>query len=174
MIGSAPGVCSVRQTKKWAAIGLAAVLLAGCDRGSHPGQVGQLAPVFALNDGLTSVDMSGLHGRVVVLNFWATWCGPCIQELPSLTALQEALPQVKVVAVSADEDATVYQNYLMKHPIHLLSVRDAAQKSNGLYGSYRFPETYVIDKTGVVRRKFVGAQNWTSPEIVSYLRKLAA
>jgi cytochrome c biogenesis protein CcmG/thiol:disulfide interchange protein DsbE len=164
----------VRLAKKWAALGLAAVLVAGCDRGSRPGQIGQAAPLFALNDGVESVDMANLRGQVVVLNFWATWCGPCIEELPSLTAMQAELPQVKVVAVSTDEDERAYQEFLVKHPVHLLSVRDSAQKSNALYGSERFPETFIIDKTGVVRRKFIGAQNWTSPEIVSYLKKLAA
>jgi cytochrome c biogenesis protein CcmG/thiol:disulfide interchange protein DsbE len=168
----------VRQISKWTIFGVTAALLAaggtGCDRGNHPGQLGQAAPVFALNDGTQSVDLAKLRGQIVVLNFWATWCAPCIEELPSLTAMQQMLPEIKVVAISTDEDADAYQRFLIKHPFHLLSVRDAAQKSNALYGSYRFPETFVIDKTGVVRRKFIGAQDWTSPEIVTFLRKLSA
>lgn len=148
--------------------------VAGCDRGNHPGQLGQVAPVFALNDGAQSVDLASLRGHVVVLNFWATWCPPCIEELPSLTAMQQELPQIQVVAVSTDEDAAAYENFQARHPLNLLSVRDGQQKVSALYESFRWPETYVIDKNGLVRRKFIGAQNWTSPEIVDFLRKLAA
>jgi cytochrome c biogenesis protein CcmG/thiol:disulfide interchange protein DsbE len=164
----------VRQISKWAALGLAAALLAGCDRGNHPQQLGQVAPVFAVNDGSQSVDLAKLRGHVVVLNFWATWCAPCIEELPSLSAMQQQLPDVQVVAVSTDEDGDAYKKFLKEHPFQVLSVRDAQQKSNALYGSYRFPETFVIDKNGYVQRKFIGAQDWTSPEIVNFLKKLSA
>lgn len=130
--------------------------------------------MFALNDGQHTVDLSKLRGRVVVLNFWASWCAPCIEELPSLEQMQRELPQVQVVAVSTDEDAAAYQRFVAEHHVSLLTVRDADQRSNALYGSFRYPETYVIDKTGVIRRKFIGAQQWTSPEIVGYLQKLAS
>jgi hypothetical protein len=54
----------------------------------------------------------------------------------------------------------------------LLTIRDADQKSNALYGSFRFPETYIIDSKGVLRRKFIGPVEWTKPEIIDYLSKL--
>jgi cytochrome c biogenesis protein CcmG/thiol:disulfide interchange protein DsbE len=146
----------------------------GCDRGTHPGQLGKPAPLFALNDGLQSVDLAQLRGRVVVLNFWATWCAPCIEELPSLEALQQQMPQVEVVSVASDESFTEYQSYLQRRPVKLLSVFDAQQTSNNLYGSFRYPETYIIDKRGFVRRKLIGPQEFTSPEIVDQLKKLAA
>ena len=130
--------------------------------------------MFALNDGEHTVDLNKLHGRVVVLNFWASWCAPCIEELPSLEQLQRDLPQVQVVAVSTDEDAAAYERFLQQHSVSLLTVRDGDQRSNAMYGSFRFPETYVIDKNGMIRRKFIGPQEWTSPEIVSYLKKLAS
>jgi thiol-disulfide isomerase/thioredoxin len=146
----------------------------GCDRGSRPEQLGTRAPMFALNDGEHAVDLNQLHGRVVVLNFWASWCAPCIEELPSLEQLQQDLPQVQIVAVSTDEDATAYQRFLKQHSVSLLTVRDGDQRSNAMYGTFRYPETYVIDKTGMIRRKFIGPQEWTSPEIVGYLKKLAS
>ena len=151
----------------------AAALATGCDRGDRPGQIDRVAPVFALNDGEHAVDLHNLRGHVVLLNFWATWCAPCIEELPSLEALQQALPQVRVVAVATDEDAGSYHAFLERQAIPLLTVFDASQSSNTLYGTFRFPETYVIDKTGLIRRKFIGPQDWTSPEIVDSLRKLA-
>lgn len=165
----------VRRGTKWmTAMLMLAGAVAGCDRGSHPGQLGQAAPVFTLDDGAQSVDLARLRGHVVVLNFWATWCPPCIEELPSLTAMQQELPQIQVVAVSTDEDEAAYKNFQARYPLHLLSVRDGQQKVSAMYESFRWPETYVIDKNGIVRRKFIGAQDWTSPEIIDFLRKLAA
>lgn len=146
--------------------------LAGCDRGNHPRDLGKPAPDFTVYDGAQTLRLADYRGRVVVLNFWATWCQPCIEELPSLTALQRAMPSVQVLAVSTDDDRSAYKQFLIDHPIHLLTIEDAAQRSNALYGTHRFPETYVIDRRGVIRRKFIGAQDWTSPEILEYLSKL--
>ncbi len=156
--------------------GTAAICIAatGCDRGTRPGQIGKPAATFALDDGHASVDLAKLHGRVIVLNFWATWCAPCVEELPSLMTLQHELPQVQIVAVSTDTDPATYQSFLTRHHVDLLSVRDGSDRTNGLYGSFRYPETYVIDKSGIVRRKFIGPQEWTSPEIVDYLKKLSS
>ena len=153
---------------------LLAVSGAGCDRGTHPEQLGRKAPLFALNDGQHTVDLARLRGQVVVLNFWASWCAPCVEEIPSLEQMQRELPQVKVIAVSTDDDTAAYQRFVTEHQVSLFTVEDPAQRSNALYGTFRYPETYVIDKTGVIRRKFIGAQEWTSPEIVGYLKKLAS
>lgn len=156
------------------AIAIFLTIATGCDRDTLPRQLERPAPMFALNDGLHSVDLNRLHGRVVILSFWATWCAPCIEEMPSLEALQSDVPQAQVVLIGSMEDFSTYQSYLTQHPITLLSVFDADQKSNALYGSFRFPETYVIDKNGVIRRKFIGPQDWTSPSILHYLRKLSS
>lgn len=155
-------------------IGLALALLpaAGCDRGSHPRNIDKPAPQFVLNDGAHSVDLSKLRGRVVVLNLWATNCAPCIEELPSLLALQRRMPDLAVVAVSWDQNPNVYQSFLTRHHVDLLTIRDPDQRVANLYGTVLIPETYIIDRKGILRRKFVSAQDWTSPEIVSYLSKL--
>ncbi len=158
----------------FAAIVIVLVTATGCDRGSHPEQLGTRAPMFTVNDGEHAVDLSKLRGRVVVLNFWASWCAPCLEELPSLEEMQTDLPQVKVVGVSTDDDAAAYQRFLREHSVSILTVRDGEQRSNAMYGTFRYPETYVIDKKGIIRRKFIGPQDWTSPEIVGYLRKLAS
>jgi len=151
---------------------LGMLLVVGCDRGSHPGNIDKPAPQFVMGDGTRSVDLSKLRGRVVVLNLWATWCAPCIEELPSLLALQKQMPELAVVAVSMDQDPDVYQRFLVEHHVDVLTVRDEDQKVNALYGTVQIPETYIIDKQGVLRRKFIGAQVWTSPEITSYLSKM--
>lgn len=149
------------------------LLASGCDRGDRPDQLGRPAPVFALNDGQHAVSLASLRGHVVLLNFWASWCAPCLAEMPSLEALQQQVPEVKVVGVAFDEDAATYQAYLARRPVSFLSVLDAAGTVHSQFGTFRPPETYVIDKNGVIRRKFIGAQDWTSPEIVATLRQLA-
>jgi thiol-disulfide isomerase/thioredoxin len=152
----------------------AMVLSTGCDRDSRPRQIGHPAPTFAVSDGQQAVDLAKLRGQVVVLNFWATWCAPCIEEMPSIEALQQQMPQIKVVLIASDEGFTEYESYLERHPVHVLTVLDDKQTSNALYGSFRFPETYIIDKQGIVRRKLIGPQDFTSPEITDQLKKLAS
>jgi peroxiredoxin len=160
---------SLRKT--W--IGLALLLtLTGCDRGQHPRQVEKKAPTFSISDGSESVDLSKYRGKIVVLNFWATWCPPCIEELPTLMELQRRMPQVAVLAISTDEDADAYKRFLTEHQLNLTTVRDGQQRISSMYGTFRYPETYVIDRNGVLRRKFIGPQTWTSPEIMEYLSKL--
>ena len=156
----------------WAGIVLVVLLMAGCDRGDHPGNIGKAAPQFVMSDGTRTVDLSKFRGRVVLLNLWATYCAPCIEELPSLLALQKKMPDIAVVAVSMDQDPDVYRKFLVDHHVDVLTVRDGEMKVNALYGTVQIPETYVIDRQGVLRRKFVGAQDWTKPEIMDFLRKM--
>lgn len=154
-----------------------AVLLAlsGCYSGSRPPRIGTAAPDFTVQDADRSVTLSSLRGKVVVLNFWATWCPPCVEEMPSLLQMQRKMKDkgVTVLAVSVDEDPGAYHKFLIDHGVDFLTVRDADQKSNNLYGTFRFPETYVIDKNGVMRRKFIGPVDWTQPEVVEFLSKLS-
>jgi cytochrome c biogenesis protein CcmG, thiol:disulfide interchange protein DsbE len=157
-------------------ITIAIVLLAlsGCWSGSRPSRIDSAAPDFTVHDSDRSVTLSQLKGQVVVLNFWATWCAPCIEEMPSLVQMQERMKSkgVTVLAVSVDADENSYRRFLRDHAVNLLSVRDPDQKSNNLYGTFKFPETYIIDRNGVVRRKFIGAVDWTEPEVIDFLGKL--
>lgn len=79
---------------------------------------------------------------------------------------------VTVLAVSVDVDENAYKQFVKDHNVDLLTVRDPSQKSNDLYGTFKFPETYVIDRKGVMRRKFIGAVDWTEPEITEFLGRL--
>jgi peroxiredoxin len=144
----------------------------GCDRGAHPTQISRPAPDFTVSDSKTTVHLASYRGRVVLLNFWATWCGPCREELPSLIALQHKMPQVQVLAVSVDEDEASYRKFVTDHHVNLLTVRDTDQKAAEKYSTEQYPETYVIDRNGMIRRKFIGAQDWNSPEIAQYLQSL--
>ncbi|HUQ49272.1 MAG TPA: TlpA disulfide reductase family protein [Terriglobales bacterium] len=152
---------------------LALVLIGGCDRGSRPQLVGQTAPTFAVQDADRRVDLHELRGKVVVLNFWATWCPPCVEEMPSLVAMQKQMrDKVTVLAISTDQDKAAYDRFIREKNIALLTVRDPEYKSSELYGTFRYPETYIIDAQGVLRRKFIGPVDWTKPEIIDYLSKL--
>ncbi len=158
-----------------AGLGLAlALLLVGCYSGTKPARIGQPAPDFSLPDGSGRISLHDLKGKVVVLNFWATWCPPCVEEMPSLVTMQSKLKDrgVTVFAVSLDEDDGAFHKFLKDHNVDLLAVRDPQQKSNALYGTFKFPETYIIDRNGVIRRKFIGAVDWNEPDIVKYLATL--
>jgi len=148
--------------------------LSGCYSGTRPPRIGTAAPDFTVQDSEHAVSLSQLKGKVVVLNFWATWCPPCIEEMPSLVRMQQRMQPkgVTVLAVSVDVDDNKYRRFLKDHNVNLLSVRDPDQKSNALYGTFKFPETYIIDRNGVMRRKFIGAVDWTEPEIIDFLGKL--
>jgi len=160
----------VRRFWSIAAVGL--LLVTGCERGDHPGNIGKPAPQFVMSDGVQTADLSKLRGHIVLLNLWASWCAPCIEELPSLLALQQQMPDVKVIAISMDEDDAVYRRFLVQNKVNLVTVRDPNGKINALYGTVQIPETYVIDRQGILRRKFVSSQHWTSSEIMTYLSKL--
>ncbi len=153
-------------------IALCALTLTACDRGDHPARIGSLAPQFTLADGGQNVSLASLRGRTVILSFWATWCMPCVEETPSLLALQHRLPQITVLAISQDEDADAYRRFLLDYHVDFLTLRDPSQRVPHLYGTIKIPETYIIDRKGILRRKFVSAQDWTSPEIIDYLSKL--
>jgi peroxiredoxin len=159
---------------KHIAAALMLLALSGCYSGTRPPRIGTAAPDFTVHDADRTVTLSHFKGQIVVLNFWATWCPPCIEEMPSLVQMQQRMKDkgVTVVAVSVDVDDSNYRRFIRDHNVNLLSVRDADQKSNALYGTFKFPETYVIDRSGVVRRKFIGAVDWTEPDIVEYLGKL--
>lgn len=159
----------MRRSHVSAAALLSLLLLAGCDTGNASlGLVGKPAP--ALN--LPGQPLASLRGHVVVLNFWASWCGPCLEEFPSLAALQVQQPSVRVLAVSFDRDPDAYTRFLRIHPFALHTALDATGRSNEAFGTTRPPETYILDRNGIVRRRFIGAQDWTSPEIQGYLRAL--
>jgi peroxiredoxin len=150
------------------------LLLSACDTGSKPPRIGTVAPDFTVQDSDRKLALNQFRGEIVVLNFWATWCMPCIEEMPSLVQLQQRLKDrgVTVLAVSVDTDAGAYRRFLHDHNISLLTVRDEKQQSNNLYGTFKFPETYIIDRNGVMRRKFIGAVDWSQPEITEFLTKL--
>ncbi|HKC01580.1 MAG TPA: TlpA disulfide reductase family protein [Terriglobales bacterium] len=154
-------------------IGLLAALI-GCYGGNRPGRIGSNAPDFTVQDSDHTVTLSHFRGQVVVLNFWATWCPPCVEETPSLVRMQARLKDkgVVVLGVSIDDDNAAYHKFLKQYNVNMVTVRDEAKKAATLYGTFGWPESYVIDRNGVIRRKFIGPVDWTSPEVTEYLSRL--
>jgi cytochrome c biogenesis protein CcmG/thiol:disulfide interchange protein DsbE len=165
----------VNSSKRIAAVVMVAglVLVLGSCRSSEPAKIGTTAPDFTVSDGEKTVQLSQLRGKPVLLNFWATWCPPCVQEMPSLVELQHQMGgRVVVLAVSMDVDEAAYKAFTAKRMPGVLTVRDPDHKSSALYGTFAYPETFLIDKDGKIQRKFIGPVEWTSAEMMEYFGKL--
>jgi len=147
-------------------------LVSACDRGARPGLTGQIATDFKVSDGTSSIHLADYRGKIVLLNFWATWCAPCVREMPGLIDLHHDRPDLAILAVSIDEDEDEYKHYLERRHVDLISVRDPNQTAAKLYHTEGWPETYIIDRQGVIRRKLVGDPDWSNPEIRAYLSGL--
>jgi cytochrome c biogenesis protein CcmG/thiol:disulfide interchange protein DsbE len=146
--------------------------LCACDRGTHAGLTGRVAPDFTVSDGTSTVHLASYRGKVVLLNFWATWCAPCIEEMPSLLDLHHQRPDIAIVAVSVDEDGDQYKRFIAQRHVDLITVWDPKKTAANLYHTDGWPETYIIDRNGVVRRKVVGDPDWSNPEIRAFLNTL--
>jgi cytochrome c biogenesis protein CcmG, thiol:disulfide interchange protein DsbE len=118
--------------------------------------------------------LSDLRGKVVVLNFWASWCPPCLEETQSLNTLQQQITGKGgvVLGISVDEDKAAYQKFLVDNHVIFPTYDDTSKKSAQDYGTSMFPETYLIDRKGRLARKIVGPQDWQSPQIMGSINVL--
>jgi len=140
-------------------------------RQGEPSLRGRSAKDFELTLDGKPARLSDLRGKVVLVNFWATWCPPCVDEAASLNQLQEHIAPLggTVLGVSVDDDAAAYDEFLKAHSVSFPTYRDPSKQIPLTYGTTMFPETYVIDRHGRFERKIVGPQDWTSPEMLAYL-----
>jgi cytochrome c biogenesis protein CcmG, thiol:disulfide interchange protein DsbE len=135
--------------------------------------VGSPAPDFTVKDSDKTVSLHDFKGKIIILNFWTTWCAPCIEEMPSLAEFQRKLgPNAVVLAVSTDKSDEAYHEFLLRHKIDFLTVRDDAASTASLYGTTGQPETFIIDRNFHVRRKLTGPQHWDTSEFLDYISKL--
>jgi len=148
--------------------------LAGCYHTTRPGRIGSAAPDFSVQDSDRKVTLSQFRGQVVLVNFWATWCAPCQAELPSLISLQDRIKPkaMTVLGISIDVDDDAYHRFIKQRSVNFPTVRDPEQKVASVYGTTGWPETYIVDRNGVLRRKIVGPIDWNSSDINQFLNSL--
>jgi peroxiredoxin len=156
------------------ALGVVALFAAPSYRQSEPGIAGQRPHDFAFELNGRQTHLSDLRGRIVVLNFWASWCPPCVEEISSLNALHNKIKGrgATVLGVSVDVDQTLYEKFLKEHNVPFPNYRDASGKIPGIYGTVMYPETYIIGADGRILRKIIGPQAWDGPEMSGYLDSL--
>lgn len=134
---------------------------------------GDPAPEFSITaDNGRTISLPNFGGKVLVLNFWATWCPPCVEETPSLSqfAAQYADKGVVVLAISVDRDANAYRRFLDRFKPAFLTKRE--DKLHADYGTFMYPETYIIDAKGKVVEKFAEEVDWTSPKVTALVNSL--
>lgn len=136
--------------------------------------VGQPAPDFTLVDrqGKTWT-LSELKGQVVFINFWATNCPPCREEMPAMQKLYTTMPKdkFKMLAVLNKEDPVLADTFAAKLKLTMPILNDQKNIAGSEYGLTGVPETYIVDKEGVLREKFLGAYEWDSPTYVQLMMK---
>ncbi|MBI3404158.1 MAG: TlpA family protein disulfide reductase, partial [Acidobacteria bacterium] len=109
------------------------------------------------------------------LNFWATWCPPCVEEMPSLNVLHAKMESqgVIVLGISMDEDDAAYKRFLIDRNIAFPTYRDPPNHLAAEYGTLKYPETYIIDRDGRFARKIIGAQDWSRADLVDFIQDLS-
>jgi cytochrome c biogenesis protein CcmG/thiol:disulfide interchange protein DsbE len=139
-------------------------------------KAGSAAPPFRLPSlGGGEVDLASQRGKVVVLNFWATWCPPCVAEMPSLERLHRALgPEgLSVVTVSTDEDDAELRRFVAERALSLPVLKDPGGRvAASEYHTTGYPETFVLDREGRLLEHVVGPAEWDSAERLAGFRRL--
>jgi peroxiredoxin len=121
------------------------------------------------------VDRESHRGRVILVNFWATWCPPCVEEMPSLERLHRTLGAegLVVLGVSVDEDGRALQDFVKRARVTFPILRDpGGRKAAAAWRTTGWPETFVIDGTGRIVRKVIGPARWDTPEAIAWFRGL--
>ena len=178
---------AIKQWKEWTLLAilvlfvlvLAAVFLTReGKKGPRPGAIreGSTAPDFALPalNG-TYVSLSDQKGKVVLVHFWATWCPPCVEEMPDLERLYQEFrgPDFEVLAISVDEEGPgKVRAFMQKNRLSFPALMDPGRSVASSYGTLKYPETFIVDRSGVVRHRAIGSWDWNQPVNREKIRKL--
>lgn len=158
-----------------------AALVSGCSKGKTDGPAKSVAEKSQVPDiSVVSLDnqqltLSSLKGKVVLLNFWATWCPPCREEIPSMMKLNKFMSgkPYQMVCVSVDEGGKkAIEEFFKNSGFSLPAYLDPTGQAAKTYGITGVPETFVIDKNGILVKKVIGGLDWNSPEVISFLEDL--
>ena len=130
--------------------------------------------IVSITNGST-LKLSDLKGKVVLLNFWATWCPPCREEIPSMMKLNSFMAgkPFQMVTISIDEGGKpTIDSFFKETGLFLPTYLDASGTSSKSYGITGVPESFIIDKQGVLVKKIIGGLSWDSPETVAFIEGL--
>jgi len=157
----------------------------------RPVEIGESVPTFRLplagtspaGTSRSSAQLSDYRGHVLVLNFWAPWCPPCVEEEPSLEDFAAKVRPIGVevlgasecheCAVADEEDPQTLGAFISKFRITYPIAHDRSRTLATRYGTLQFPETYIIDRKGRLAEKIIGAYDWDDPRMLAFVRELA-
>jgi cytochrome c biogenesis protein CcmG/thiol:disulfide interchange protein DsbE len=137
-------------------------------------KAGDSAPEFSITtDRGKTITATNFGGKVLVLHFWASWCGPCVHELPSINEFQKRVADsgVVVLGISVDTNENAYHKFLEKYQVAFQTARDPDANISTEYGTFKYPETYIIDASGKVVQKVIGEGDW-GDDAVNYVKSL--
>lgn len=152
--------------------------LTGCDTGGTTQlSIGESFPLTHIKtlEG-ENVSLSEYRGQALLINFWATWCEPCRDEMPALQRLAERLAAypVAVIGISVDEDVNLVREFNLSHRLEFSGFIDAGgREAERVLALGVFPQTFVLDPSGRVVARYVGKQEWGGQEIVSRMVRLS-
>jgi cytochrome c biogenesis protein CcmG, thiol:disulfide interchange protein DsbE len=136
---------------------------------------GDRAPKFQVvtEDGKT-LTPTDFGGKLLVLNFWASWCEPCIVETPSLEEFQRhfANQGVVVLGISMDSSEQRYKDFLKRYQISFETSRDPGANIASSFGTFQYPDSYIIDPSGKVVEKIINYQDWMSQQFIDHIQKM--
>ena len=137
---------------------------------------GETAPNFSLPDlNGNMISLADYKGKVVLLNIWATWCPPCVEEMPSMEKLHQAMKgtDFEILAVSIDASGTkTVTPFMKKHKLSFPALTDTKGAIKRLYQTTGVPESFIIDKDGIIAEKVLGPRDWASPGAIASFRNL--
>jgi len=165
---------------RWlAALALLAVIAGGAWFG-----LPESSKKLAVGDSVIDFSLPDLQGKMqnlpkgqpMLVNFWATWCPPCRQETPAMIQMYETYQAqgLKVVAVSVDRDLKQLHAFADEYHLPFDVRNDADSAVSTQYGVFRYPETFLVDKDGVIQAHLIGAIDWMSPSIQQKIQDLLA
>ncbi|HXC51592.1 MAG TPA: TlpA disulfide reductase family protein [Candidatus Limnocylindrales bacterium] len=137
---------------------MAALVATGCKPAAAP-STGELAPEFVLPSiGGQTRKLSNYRGKVVLVNLWATWCPPCIEELPVLSRIASDYADrgLVVLGIAGDEDTQLVRDFLARSPVKFEVLLDTRGVIGTQYGITGYPETFFVDRQGRLRNKIIG------------------
>ncbi|MGH9326682.1 MAG: TlpA family protein disulfide reductase [Terriglobia bacterium] len=165
----------------WIECGIIAVLVGVVislvwGRANHPLRTGDKAPGFTLQQvNASSFSFRDRGHDVVLVNFWATWCPPCVEEAPSLEKFAQQMKPlgIRVIGVSVDQNLAALQKFVAGYHLTYSILRDPNQSLAARFGTFKFPETYIFGRDGRLVDKIIGATDWEDPRMSQFISALA-